>query len=304
MTQNTQNFNSLPSLVEIKNIINEIETSDFSQLSYNKLIQKIKTLVFIPFTTTILKKGHFIERARINKTDQIFYSEKELSYRTDYENIKSYGRANVPHNSLFYGAFKSDIIEHPRFINLLETSEIFRNLNENTVSQADFVMTVGKWQILNDIEIVEVAFDENSIENSPDVKRAFEHHSEKLKKELPEFIEQFEFILKFFSNQFAKKEIKSHFDYIVSAAYTDLAMNWRGFPGITYPSVKADYIGQNIVLSPMAVEQNLKLEIAAMFRVIKDGLETVVIPVKHCTEFGSMNTKFVWLDSNKSKITT
>ena len=52
MTQNIQNFDSLPSLVEIKNIINEIKASDFSQLGYNKLIQKIQTLVFIPFTTT------------------------------------------------------------------------------------------------------------------------------------------------------------------------------------------------------------------------------------------------------------
>jgi hypothetical protein len=166
--------NKLPSLKEIQKIISEIENSDFSQVGYNKLFRKLQTLILIPFVTAKLNKGYHIERGRINKPDEIFTSEKEISYRTDYKNIENYGRANVPHFSLFYGAIQSDIIEHPRLVNLLETSEIFRNLKENNVDKADFVMTLGKWRITNEMEIVEIVFDENSIKNSNDVKESYE----------------------------------------------------------------------------------------------------------------------------------
>ncbi|MFY0481264.1 hypothetical protein ACI6PS_01560 [Flavobacterium sp. PLA-1-15] len=303
MEHQQHNFEKLPDIETIQKIILEISCADFSQLSYTKLIQKIRSLVFIPFASAKLKSGHYIERARINKPDQIFYSEKDLSYRTDYENIKTYGRANVPHNSLFYGAYESEAIALPRYVNLMETSEIFRNLETNNVDNADFIMTVGKWKIINEMEIVEVVFDEKSIENSVDIQRAFEFHSERLKNELPQFVVQFQAILKFFSNQFAKKNIKSHFDYMPSAAYTDLAINWRRFPGIAYPSVKTEFKGQNVVLSPSAVDANLQLEVVSMFRVLKKGKNTTVIPMRTAIDFGPMNTRFKWIDTNNEDFT-
>ena len=294
MEQN-QNFENLPSLEEINEIISEIKNADFSKLGYNKLINKIKSLIFIPFVTAKLNKGYHIERGRINEINEIFSSEKDLSYRTDYNNITKYGRANIPNTSLFYGAIESDVIKHPRLINLLETSEIFRNL-EHAIEDADFIMTVGKWEIIQEFEIVEVVFDENSIKNSEEVRKSYEFHYDKMKKELPNYVEQFELILKFFSNQFAKKEIITNFDYMVSAAYSNLAIEWENHKGIKYPSVKTDYQGHNIVLSPFAVENYLKLVIAAMFKVEKRGKETTVIPIKLCTEFGHMNTNFKWVD--------
>lgn len=128
--ENPQDFSKLPSVEELKEIIASIEEADLSLTSYNKLVNALTSLQFVPFVTTLLKKGHTIERARINKPGEIFSSESQISYRTDYPNIKSYGRANVPHFSLFYGAIESDTIKHPRFVNLLETSEIFRNLEK------------------------------------------------------------------------------------------------------------------------------------------------------------------------------
>ena len=46
---------------------------------------------------------------------------------------------------------------------------------------------------------------------------------------------------------------------MVSAAYSDMAINIRNFVGVKYPSVKTDYQGHNVVLTPMAVENNLEL---------------------------------------------
>lgn len=300
--ENPKDFSKLPSVEELKAIIASIKEADLSKVSYNKLVNAITTLQFVPFVTAKLKKGHTIERARINKPEEIYTTESQISYRTDYPNIKSYGRANVPHFSLFYGAFESDVIKHPRFVNLLETSEIFRNLEKNEVKDADFIMTVGKWVIKEDIEVVEMVFDKNSIQNSPDIKRSYEFHLEKLTKEHPEHREQFELILQFFSNQFAKKDIKTHYDYMISAAYTDMAINWRGHKGLTYPSVKTDYQGHNVVLTPFIVDKYLELEIVAMYRVQKNGKKSLISPLKHCTDFGPLNTNFKWVDYEPKQI--
>lgn len=300
--ENPQDFSKLPTVDELNSIIATIESTDFSQVSYNKLVTALTSLQFVPFVTAKLKKGHTIERARINRPDEIFTSESQISYRTDYPNIKTYGRANVPNFSLFYGAFESDVIKHPRFMSILETSEIFRNLEKNEVENADFVMTVGKWRIKEDIEIVEMVFDEKTIKNSADIKRSYEFHLNKLTQELPEHKEQFEIILRFFSKHFAKKEINSHFDYMISAGYTDMAINWRNHKGLTYPSVKTDYQGHNVVLTPFVVDKFLELEIVAMYRVQKNGKKSFILPLKHSTDFGALNTKFVWTDYEPEKI--
>lgn len=297
-----QNFEKLPTLEEIKIILQKINNLDLKTISADELMTQIRSLMFIPFLTAKLNKGYHIERARINRTNEIFTSEKEISYRRDYENIKDYGRANSPEDSKFYGAVESDVIKHPRMVNLLETSQIFRNLEKEDIDNADFIMTIGKWKIKETLEVVELVFDEKSIANSADVRKSYEHHLSRLRNEMPENAEQFELILKYFSNQFSKKNIEHNTDYMITAAYTDLAVGARGFPGIKYPSVKTDYQGHNVVLTPMAVDQFLELEIAAMFRVIKQKKKSFILPVKHATEFGKNNDNFVWVDSDKAQI--
>tara|TARA_R110001583_G_scaffold158317_1_gene310299 strand:- start:3167 stop:4087 length:921 start_codon:yes stop_codon:yes gene_type:complete len=289
-------FEKLPTLEELKIIISKINEIDLKTIKYDDLLNIIKSLQFIPFLTAKLNKGYHIERARINNTDEIFNSEKEISYRRDYKNITNYGRANVPQDSLFYGAIESDVIKHPRMVNLLETSQIFRDLDKNNISSADFVMTVGKWRIKEEMEVVELVFDEKSIKNSKDVRESYEYHLARIREQMPENSEQFELILKFFSNQFSKKEINHNSDYMISAAYTDLALGLRGFPGLKYPSVKTDYQGHNIVLTPEAVDNLLELDIVAMFRVIKNEKKSLIYPLKHATEFGENNDNFKWVD--------
>lgn len=294
-------FPELPSVEEIKALISEYENADLNNVSFNKLSVQLRRLKWIPFLTAKLHQDYHIERGRINRPDEVFYSEKDISYRNDYENIRTYGRANVKHQSLFYGAIESDVIKHPRLINLIETSQIFRNLDKVKVDKADFIMTLGKWRIKQDIEVVEMVFNENSIKNSKDVQKSYEHHLERLTKEHPENLEQFKLILEFFSNQFAKKEIENDTDYMISAAYADFAMTWNNFPGLKYPSVKSDYQGHNVVLTPAAVEQFLELEIAAMFRVTKNGENSLISPVKHATEFGPLNSNFKWVDYERKE---
>ncbi len=293
--QKDYNIENLPDRDTIQKIVAELKSTNLDKVSYQKIFYKIlNELKIIPFVTAKLKAGHHIERARINEPDQIFYSEKELSYRTDFHNIKKYGRANFPGQSLFYGAIKSENIELPRIINLLETSELFRSADKTT--KTEFVMTVGKWRIKEDFEVVEIVFNKDNIEIIPQIKKAYEYHLDRIRQEMPERIEDIEFLLRFFSDEFAKKTINSDSEYKISVAYTELATNFKGLSGVTYPSVRTNYEGFNVALTIPVVEKYLDLEIVAMFKVYKNGEHTLVDNLAYATDLGNMKSNFNWID--------
>lgn len=295
MKEKEYNTDNLPNRAELERIVHELKSANLGKVSYEKVFYKIlNELMFIPFVTAKLRAGHHIERARINEPGQIFCSESELSYRTDAHNIKKFGRANAPEQAIFYGAIKTEHIEYPRIVNLFETSEIFRNNDQQSVDT--FTMTVGKWRIKQDFEIVEMVFNQSNIENIPQIARAYEHHIERLRAEIPDRIDDIEFLLRFFSDEFAKKEIKSDSDYKISVAYTQMADAFKNLPGVTYPSVRTDYYGYNVALTIPAVEAFLDLEAVAMFKVYKKRGHTFIDNLAYTTELGELKSNFKWVD--------
>jgi len=46
----------------------------------------------------------------------------------------------------------------------------------------------------------------------------------------------------------------------------------------------------------------LELEIAAMFRITKNGENSLISPIKHATEFGALNSNFKWVDYEPKQI--
>lgn len=294
-TKPTYNINNLPDRKTLNKVTSELRNADLSKVSYQKVFYTLlNEIKLIPFATAKLKAGHHIERARINEPNQIFYSENDISYRTDFENIKRYGRANFPGQSLFYGAIKTEHIEHPRIINLLETSEMFRSADKK--SDAEFVMTVGRWRIKQDFEVLESVFNKHNIATIPQIKQSYEYHLNKLNAEIPDRIDDIEFLLEFFSDEFAKKEINSDNDYKVSVAYTEIAINFKNLAGVTYPSVRTDYQGFNVALTMPAVESFLELEVVAMFKIYKKGDHVFMDNLAYATDLGEMKSNFKWID--------
>lgn len=84
--------------------LQKLSESDLSRIGHRKIINHIRKNISIPILTTIIKKGTPIFRGRTEKNIKSFNSEFELSYRTDFGNIKEYGRTNRPHQSVFYGS--------------------------------------------------------------------------------------------------------------------------------------------------------------------------------------------------------
>jgi len=282
-----------PSKSELDIILNKYIELDLKGVSYPKLfIQLQKDLKLIPFTTAKIKKGSTVERARINKKGEVFYSENEISYRTDIQNITEYGRANTPHTSMFYGSIVSEKIQNPRIVNLIETEETFRTKSN---ADLDLIFTVGKWRILEELEVAEIVFSKKVRELNGKVEEAYTYHIDKLKREHPNDYEYYIRVLEFFAEQFSKPEINSDDDYKFSAAYMGMVLE-KGLPALIYPSVRTEYLGNNIVLPIRAVEEFLSLEIVAMFKVKKVGQDTLIHNAKIASDLGPMNSKFVWED--------
>ena len=294
MTFNPEN---IPSIDELNKVIQELRNTDLSKISFNKLWSIIENVIrVIPFMTAKLNRGHYIDRGRINSDDNdIFFAEKDISYREDSHNIHKFGRANPPFVSMFYGAVKSTTIEYPRIINLLETSEIFRNMPENRYTDANFKMTLGKWVIKEDFEVLDIIYNKHNRENIPEIKTAYSERREELYKKHPNEAEQFDLVLEFFADEFSKKDIKNHHDYKISAVYTQLALQ-RGLHGVSYPSVRTQFLGNNVAVTPYAIDKYCELEKAAMFQIDKNGDNTLVANLKIALDLGPNNTNFNWVD--------
>lgn len=287
-------FSKLPSLEKVKVIIAELKSFNLEEVDENALFSKIQELVFIPFPTAMLQNTFYVDRIRINDGDKLFTSEEQISYRKDEQNIEKYGRANLQKQSLFYGAFESENIHLPRFVNLIETSEIFRDIEKNEHLDKVFYATLGRWKLKKNTEVLEIIFSEEYLK-SEENKRAFDYHYEKLIKSLPDFEQRLKLILEFFTSEFAKKIIKSHHQYKLSAIYFNLSLNSSpNIGGVKYPSVKSDYLGYNLALLPDFLDENFELANVALLKIDKKGKSTVVEMVNHVIDFGLNNKDFSW----------
>jgi hypothetical protein len=104
---------------------------------------------------------------------------------------------------------------------------------------------------------------------------------------------------KFFSNEFARNDIKTgeNLKYKISASYANYIWSNTHLKGITYPSIKSNYLGQNVALLPDIVDKYLKLETVGMFKFIREsGINLPVDSFKVATDLGENSMDFKWMD--------
>ena len=93
-------------------------------------IKKVQNLLGVEFT---------------KKKNEYFKKVSEVSYRTDVENMRNFGRANEPAQSVFY-------CSNDDWISYVETSEITRDNKEKDSEE----VTTGLWIATEDIIVVNV----------------------------------------------------------------------------------------------------------------------------------------------------
>jgi hypothetical protein len=277
---------ALNELISYRNKLDKIDYEDI------KILIR-ESLKFIPITTAKLYKGTAIDRVRLNGSIKLFNSQTELSYINNQKIIDKYltefGRANKPFQPMFYAALRSSKIEHNRLTAYLETSEMIHNTE--SINLEGELFTVSRWEVLNELEIAEIVFSDDALKMNPDTQLSFKNQFNNLKNS--EYREIALRQLQFFSNEYARKS-KSHHDYKISVAYSDFLLNDYGLDAITFPSVKSDYQGQNIVFKPESVDKHLEIKIVSTHRVHKNKMKSMMSNFYHTTEFGTNNSEFKW----------
>ena len=277
---------ALNEIIAYRDRLNEIDYKD------------IKTLIkesirHVPVALAKLHKNATIDRARLNNGTPFFTSQNDLSYITDKEVIEKYltefGRANKPHQPLFYGALTSEKIEHNRMTAYSETSTLLRDTESENFDGELF--TLSRWITNEELIVPEIVFSEEAIAANPQTAASFQMHYQWLMKEPMRELALKQ--LQLFSQEFARKA-RSHHDYKISVAYADLLMSEGNHPGVLFPSVQTGYQGQNIVLRPDIVDKHLVLTNVSTHRVHKNKMQSVMTNYYHTINFGEINSKFVW----------
>lgn len=283
-------------MTEAEKALNEL-------ISYRDKLDKIeyddiKTLIresirFVPVTTAKLHKGEHIDRVRLNGKTDFFNSQAELSYISNQNIIDKYltefGRANKPHEPLFYGALRSTQIAQNRLTAYCETSELIHD--NKAINLEGELFTVSRWEVKEELIIAEIVFSDDALKANPDIRYSFDNQFKQLNQSEHREIALRQ--LQLFSNEYARKT-NSHHDYKISVAYSDLLLNEYGVDAITFPSVKSAYQGQNIVFKPKSVDKYLELKIVSTHRLHKNEMESLMSNYHHTVNFGKNNSEFVW----------
>ena len=277
-------------------------------VSYDEVCDLLKNGIrFIPLPLAKVRKSAFIDRVRPNKGEVLFKHIDELGYIKDknvIDNVlKSFGRANNPHQVMFYGALETELIDKPRLTAIAETSHILRVKGTDCIDGEHY--TVSRWETQEEFLVVEVVFSEYALKNNPEVAQSFENQKKllqghNLEKEELEFHLEF---LKFISEEFSKK-VSNPEEYKISVAYTNLALLHPDVSGITYPSVQTEYFGINIVLPPETVDKYVKPIICSTTVVYKKGMNSLIANGKNYCKDIDVNYEIDWKEHDSEILTT
>ncbi|TQI71181.1 hypothetical protein JM79_2108 [Gramella sp. Hel_I_59] len=260
-------------------------SKDLSNHTYEEIYELLKSgIKAIPIPLAKIHKAAFIDRVRQNDGTQLFKHINDLGYIKDQDVIDkiltSFGRANCPHQVMFYGALESYLIDKPRLTAIAETSTLFRNPKLN--SHSGDLFTVSRWETSNEFLAVEIVFSKYALANNEAVKKSYERQIKMLEEhglEQKEIDFHLDF-LKFISEEFSKK-VTNHEDYKISAAYTNIVMLHPDVQGIVYPSVQTDYFGINIVVPPETVDRLINPKITSTLTLYKNGLKSLITNGKY-----------------------
>jgi hypothetical protein len=258
-----------------------------------------------PITIALVHKNRaYIDRVTIHDKDFRAQNTQRLSYNNNLEILRKqkenniYGRANLPGQSIFYGALKTPEISLNRATAFMETTSMVKDLS---ISEKYF--TVSRWKLREDLKVFECVFqsEENSnsgVSTSKESQTEFLHKLTKNEDLKTDAFRQ----LSFFSDQFSKYIDRGNpKQYMITAFFSDMIFNHPEnknleICGISYPSVQSELKGQNIALLPQAVDKFLYFEQAVVMKaerqadggiIIEKSLENAEVIDEH----GNLNWK-------------
>lgn len=243
-------------------IIAKLRALDLSTYPTNEIISTIHDFDDIKIIRLTISPGAIITRVRKGWG---YNCRKELSY-PPIECCKTCQRANLPNHTMFYGTISDS--ETPtidnRAIAITECSTLTR---KGVTSKSIEKFTVSTWYLTSTIHIVAIVDDMSftNVTNNKMLDLAREKYEEH--KMQPNFEEYARFV----ANEFSKP-VDADYDYLISAAISDLYMHYDCIDGIAYPSVRiGGQVGMNIALKPNVADVSLMLAKTAELTYYKNG---------------------------------
>ncbi|MBP7103493.1 MAG: RES domain-containing protein [Bacteroidales bacterium] len=260
MNQN-QFEETFPSLLYVKDKINELKKLDLRAIEYSILKKRVNDCFFnIPIVPGTIIEGARLYRARTFPYNGIPYSKISEISLPPKNAVSTFGRANKPFYPLFYCASNIE----------LALNEVCRNANNPENTYIVKWIVVGEWLVKKgqNLSVSNLCYNKNALDIRDDLKKS-KYISQKILHNIPKenpplsdnTINVTTALLEFFSDEFAKEIIITPDDYKLSVVYTDLLFDLsRGlFDGVNYPSVASKFKGDNIVLSQKCLENKLEL---------------------------------------------
>lgn len=282
-------------------------SKDLSNHSYDEVYDLIKNgIKQIPIPLAKIHKEAIIDRVRENKGIKLFQHIDELGYIKNQDVIDKYltyyGRANCPHQVMFYGALESYLIDKPRFTAIAETSPLFRDPKLN--SHSGDIFTLSRWETSDEFLVVEIVFSKYALANNEAVQKSYDRQLEMLEKSGLEQKERDFHIdfLKFISEEFSKK-VTDNENYKISAAYMNIVMMHPDVRGIVYPSVQTDYFGINIVVPPKTVDEFINPKISSTFTLYKNESKSLITNGKYVCKNIDPEEDLDWEESGNKQLT-
>lgn len=257
-------------LENLKNKLQNLETNSIN-LSRIEIQKELSSVEGMSLHFCILRKGTHVYRARPNLGKELFLHKRDISYISEPSKVEEIkiGRANVEKQPIFYGSISSNEVKEGRVPAIFETA-CLSDIDFNT----DYYMTIGQWELLEDIELFEIIFHDEAIAKNSYVREAFGNQVDNLRG-LDKSRKEYAITLqKFLCSQFGRKtncKENNSDKYKISASYAQVVYNLN-VNGIVYPSVQTNFEGLNVALLPSVVKTSLKLKRVALQYIARTGV--------------------------------
>lgn len=251
----------------MKDVIERLKSLDLESEPVSDIEEIISSLGYLPAAIYDFHKGKIVHRARCISGDENIIDASQLSFTPTEFNTR-YQRASTPEQTMFYGAVIpefEDKLQIERLVGACEASELLRNPN---APDGEEIIVFGEWIVKEKISLLSIINPEtesNSINFFKEMTAGYHAFLDKY----PSIKENAKLFQSYMSSEFAKSEIRGDFDYLITAKLTEQII--RHCDGVVYPSVRAEYNGLCVAISPEIVDKNLELVGVLECRITKVG---------------------------------
>jgi hypothetical protein len=240
LLKTAKNEVSIESYIYIKNILNSIE---------------------FPIPITIYPKGTKFVRNRVHQENIFFKNVDQLSYRKDIQNIKTFGRANEPGQSVFYCS-DNDILS------FVETSHVARELKDK-----DFeYLTTGIWIATENIVMVSLLTNDDIRGQHSEIDESSKSFENLIATQNDESGFAVKGLFEFLSKEFSQAAGGDSNHYKITAAFTNYIFDSvKVADGILYPSTIYPTKGFNFAFKPEVVDTKMQFYAAQRIKMQNMG---------------------------------